>query len=146
MIVRCRTNVIEEIADVELREHILEHVHLAEVDLRVGHCYPVLGVLFRDGVPWFLVCEDPKDDFPKTHCSALFDIEEGCVPEGWQLSLGSSNVGNNAILPAEWAEDGQFFEKLVDGDAEAVRVFQTIKCRYGVGTNGARRGRRRLSC
>lgn len=136
MIVRCRTNVIEEIGDVDLRRHVREHVHLAEVDLTIGHCYPVLGVLFRDGVPWFLVCEDPKDEFPKTHCSTLFDIEEGDVPEGWQLSLESSNVGNSAILPREWAEDEQFLEKLVDGDAEASRVFHTIKRRYGVDVSG----------
>jgi hypothetical protein len=136
MIVRCKTSVIEEIEDARLRAHVREHVHLAEVDLKVGHCYPVLGVLFRDGVPWFLVCEDPEDEFPKTHCSALFDIEEGSIPDGWQLRLGPSNVGNNALLPAEWAEDGQFLEKLVDGDAEAGRVFQAIKCRYGVGVNG----------
>jgi len=132
MIAKCTTNIIEHIVDEAVRQHVQEYVHLSEVDLVVGDRYLIFGILFRQGIPWYLICEQPDDEYPRPYCSVLFDLLDATVPRGWQLTVDQSNVGANAVLPSEWATDPRFLEKLVEGDEQAASLFRTIKRRYQV--------------
>lgn len=132
MIAQCKSRTLNSITDAGLRDHVQQHVHLSDVDLVVGRSYHVFGVFFRDGVPWYLMCEEIDDDYPTPHCSAFFDLVDARLPEGWVLSFGSSNLGGTALLPSKWAEDGHFLERLVEGDAAAIAVFEELKVQYGV--------------
>lgn len=127
MIVKCITTSVESLPTVELRKHVKQHVHLAEIDLTIGQCYPVFGVQFRDGIPWFLLCENSNDDYPTPYCAALFELIDRNIAHNWQLSLSNSNVGAVAILPDQWAADPQFLEKLIERDGNAVSFFQSLK-------------------
>ena len=131
MIAVCTANSILSIADPVLREHVREYVHLDEVGLVIGNHYPVFAVAFRDGVPWYLICEEINDDYPTPHCSAFLDLVDARVREDWMLSLSDTNVGKGALLPPEWASDGRYLEKLVDGDDDAIALFRRLKTRYG---------------
>ena len=69
MHVRCCENQIHRIVDDDRRQHIGRYVHLAQIDIAIGATSTVYGVLFWEGVPWYLICEQPDDDYPRPHCS-----------------------------------------------------------------------------
>jgi hypothetical protein len=127
MIAKCVRRSIDSIPDIALRDHVRQYVHLSEVNLNIGESYRVFGVSFRDGIPWFLVCEEPDDNYPKPHCYAFFEIGDAKLDPNWGLSLSQTNVGKYALLPIEWASDPSFLEKLVDGNVQAVQRFRELK-------------------
>jgi hypothetical protein len=100
---------------------------LSEIGLRIGHLYPVYGVAFRDGVPWFLVCEEEDDSYPIPECSCFFDLVDARVDKNWVLSMQMTNVGSLSLLPKQWADDPSFLEKMVQGDSQAISVFSELK-------------------
>jgi hypothetical protein len=57
----------------------------------------------------------------------LFDIESGALPEDWVLDYirpPKDDVGYPVLSFPEWATDRFFYERLVDGDQDAVAVFE----------------------
>lgn len=129
MRVRCTSNRIDSLSEASIQEHVKQSVHLESVDLHIGKDYQVFGVSFDEGIPWFLICEDMADNYPVPHCSAFFELIEGTIDSGWMLSIGESNVGSVSLLPAGWATDKFFLEKLVDGDSAAIAYFDSLKGR-----------------
>jgi hypothetical protein len=130
MIARCITTAVASIADATLSEHVRRYVHMEEVALVVGQDYIVFGVIFRNGVPWYLICENDNDDYPIIHCSVFFDLINAKVCEDWVLSFGPSNVGAISLLPQVWGDDASFLERLVDGDVDAIATFGLLKKQY----------------
>lgn len=102
-----------------------------EAHLRVGNEYLVLGVGWRDGLPWFLVFEEDSDTYPHPHFAGLFEVVDARVPPGWCLRTESGNVGDCGLLPAAWAADASFMEKLVDDDPQAQTLLTTIRTDLG---------------
>jgi hypothetical protein len=126
MIGRCIKKVLADLAPTDA-EHVQRYVHLEEVDLVIGREYLILGVVFRDGHPWFLVCEDESEEYPKPHFAQLFTLVDNRIPPGWSLATEHLNVGPVAILPEKWAAESNFLEKLVDAEPGAVATFDAIK-------------------
>jgi len=126
MIAKCTGNSSEHIGP-DAIANFRKHVHQDELHLVIGRDYVVYGVLFRDGQPWFLVCEEDADGYPKTHFGALFELVDDRVPPDWSLSLAESNVGPVSILPRKWAKDPRFLEKLVDEDPIAIADFLSLR-------------------
>ena len=110
-------------------EHMQRHVHLDQVNLALGRDYVIFGVLFREGRPWFLVCEEVGDAYPKPHYAGLFELVDARVPPDWQLVLDHVNVGAIALLPRAWASAPRFMEQLVDGEPASVAAFEQLKQR-----------------
>ena len=129
MIAKCKIASVTSITDVIVLEHVRQHIHLDDVGLLVGKCYPVFGIAFWAGIPWYLVSEEIDDEYPILHCSAFFDLIDTRVCEDWRLVLGPSNVGTTALLPEQWASDPCFLEKMIDGDENAVAFFRELKRR-----------------
>lgn len=127
MLVRCLKNKIAQIEDSVMQMHVKECVHLEEIGLTIGECYRVFGVFFRNGIPWYLLCEESQDEYPKPSCSVFFELVDASVEPGWSLSLNNSNVGGVSILPDRWANDGSFLERLVDGEPDSVSYFNELK-------------------
>ncbi len=127
MLVRCMKNKIASLDDPVIRAHVEQHVHMDSIELAIGNCYPVFGVIFRAGVVWYLLCEEITDNYPTPYCSAFFELIDGAISSGWSLSVADSNVGSVSVLPDRWAVDGRFLEKLVDGESDAVSYFNDLK-------------------
>jgi len=127
MLVKCVENRILSLTDSAIRDHVKQYVHLKTIGLVIGRCYPVFGVSFRAGIPWYLICEDITDEYPIPFCSSFFDLLDGSFSSGWSLTLSQSNVGEVSILPDEWAMDERFLEKLVDGEPDAISYFNELK-------------------
>ena len=136
MLVKCRTNELTQLENSEIRRHVQAHANVDQIELAVGECYQVFGIMFRSGIPWYLLCAEAEDTYPKPFCSAFFDIIDGLISPGWVLSLSNSNIGSVSIIPSQWANDERFLEKLVDGEQDAILVFNQIKffeANYGKG-------------
>lgn len=127
MIVRCVENRVSSLAEATLREHVKRYVQLETLDLQVGKSYPVFGVCIREGVPWYLICEDANDEYPIPHCSSFFTLLDGRLEPGWSFTLTRSNVGECAILPDKWATDDRYLERLIDREPNAVSYFNDLK-------------------
>lgn len=106
-----------------------EHVHLDEVLLDIGRSYIVYGVYFWDGLPWYLVCEEPTAMYPVPNCGLLFDLVDPTIPSDWQLRTENSRAAA-VLLPKRWAEDPMLMERLIDGDPEAETLFRALREDY----------------
>jgi len=126
MIAKCSGNSAEHIGPDAIGNY-RHHVHQDDLPLVIGRDYIVYGVLFREGQPWFLVCEEDDDDYPKPHFGELFALVDDRIPPDWSLSVEENNVGRVSVLPSKWARDARFLEKLVDGDPVAVEGFRHMK-------------------
>lgn len=129
MIVVCKTNKTSDIVDDKHRAIIEKSVHLSELGIDVGKKYLVYGISFKNGLVWYLICNEDDCQYPKQYCSLFFDIIESTIPQGWEFTPMSNNLSSPAVLPAEWARDGHFMEPLVDEDKSASHVFEDIKRR-----------------
>jgi hypothetical protein len=104
-----------------------------EVWLVVGKTYVVFGIAINHGEPWYLVCEEEDDTYPKPHLGAFFAIIDPAIPPGWAVAL-DGNAGPFAILPRMWAEDASFLERLVDEDPEALARFAELRKQHELGS------------
>jgi len=127
MLVKCIETKFKSIKDTAIQEHLNKYSTMGEIDLSIGLHYQVFGIFFRDGIPWYLICEEADDEYPRPNCSVFFELVDGSVSPGWSFSLNDSNVGKVSLLPDEWAADPSFLEKLVDEDAAAISRFNDIK-------------------
>ena len=130
MIVQCSQCKLSSIVDNTIRNSIEKRVHLHELDLVIGQNYRVYRVTFYDGIPWYLLCGESEDEYPKPYCSVFFSMIDASIEEGWKLSLHSFNLGGAALLPDIWADDGEFLEKLLDGNTTAIAEFNKLKQHY----------------
>jgi hypothetical protein len=74
---RCTGNSLAHLQDEAMKRNYKENVHLDEVDLVIGRVYSIFGVAFRKGVPWFLVCREPEDEYPIPQLGGFFELIDG---------------------------------------------------------------------
>ena len=131
MRVRCIKNNIFDVSDESAIERLQKYIHLSDgqLNLELDADYTVYGVLFRDNSPWYYLCLDEDDEYPKPFASELFEVLDPKLSELWNLSsqLMVSKKIMSEIVFSEWSEDSMFYERLVNGDPRAIDVFQ--KCR-----------------
>ena len=131
MIVQCKINRPDLIADAKWRSHLKSNIHLDEIDIRPSHHYMVYGIVFRDGFPWFYICENDDPDYLRPHFSGFFEIVDPSIPERWLFCEAKHPEHGVALLPEEWATTPDFYERLVDGNARAITIFSKIRQRLG---------------
>jgi hypothetical protein len=97
-----------------------------EFPITIGRTYYVYAMTFYLGIAWYYILNDDGHYWPTWTPAPMFEIIDGALPESWQV--GYFNFGREHQYPIisfpEWAEDHAFYERLVDGDDEAVRTFQ----------------------
>jgi hypothetical protein len=126
MLVKCvRTKRTELLESQELQEYD-RNVHLDQIDLTSGAVYPVFGVVYRNGRAWYLVCADKTDSYPKPYMATFFEVTDRSSPLEW-VRCPAPRLGEAALLPKIWAGDEGYIERLVEGDREALEVFERIK-------------------
>lgn len=89
--------------------------------------YLVFGVTVLLGIAWYYVLDDDGHFWPTWVPAPLFDIVDGTIPSSW--IIGYFRFSRDDQYPMlsfpEWATDHAFYERLVGGDPEAIRVFST---------------------
>ena len=125
MLLRCIENRMAHLPG-PMRAAARRFVTSDEVNLQVGARYVALGVVFRDGSPWFLVCEGAQDAYPVAHIAGFFSIVDSAVGEDWHLAY-SEQLAGYALLPSSWSHNDCFMEELIDGDEHAQEQLRIIR-------------------
>ncbi|WP_370600361.1 hypothetical protein [Pseudomonas nitroreducens] len=129
MKVICKINNLGDISNAVSRERIGRYIFLpdGELDLVTGREYVVYGVVFWDGCPWLYVCPEEHDEYPKPYAIEFFDVVDSRVSEFWRFSSSfeaKGGVMNVSLVFEEWAVSPVFYENLVDGNSDCIRIFE----------------------
>ena len=127
MRVKCIANT-KQAVDAQYRAALDEYFGDDQLFLEIGKSYDVYGLAFRRGHLWYLVSVEDEFDYPYLHLSAFFSVEDARIPPGWALTTQMNNLeAGTSILPAPWASDPYFMERLVDEDEVAIAFFRELK-------------------
>lgn len=98
--------------------------------LTVGRSYVVYALGFGDLGTRVYVADDVFVDGPRHYPLCLFDVEQGAVSASWEFAVDRSDSDQAQMLaPRKWLEMKWFFNRVVDGDTEAVAAFAEMKRR-----------------
>ena len=124
MIVRCVTNsgATLPIVNIEPRRG---YDRSTEFPLTVGRDYCVFALTVFLGSAWYYVLDDDGNDWPTWAPSALFDVTDASLPASWTVGYYRFAVDDQFPLISfpEWAGDRGFYERLLNREPDAVRVF-----------------------
>lgn len=129
MRVRCKANAVADIPDAGVRERLSASIHLdgANNDLVVGMDYEVMAVeRWNDGGIRVYLHTVQQAGYPYPYPLEMFEVLEPSLADAWCLGFERihDGVSIKRISFAEWANDDQFYERLTDGDAEAVDIYR----------------------
>lgn len=124
MIVRCQATTGAALP-VDARDPLLGINLDTEYPVTVGRSYPVYGVTILLGITWYYILDDDELPWPVWAPAPLFDVIDGTLPNSWQFGYFRFSLEQQFPLLSfpEWAADHFFYERLVDGEEDAVRVF-----------------------
>ena len=127
MKVLCKSNNLNGINAQETVARLKRYIFMpdGEIDLQIGKQYVVYGIGFRDNCPWFYICTEDYDDYPKPFSLFFFDIIDKRLSKHWQFCFdheGCDNLQTTIAFP-EWAGDTKFYMDLVEGEDQAVATF-----------------------
>lgn len=91
----------------------------------VGRAYPVFAVTIYLGVAWYYILNDDGHLWPTWAPAPLFEVVDGGLPASWKVGYFRFSRENQYPILSfpEWADDHTFYERLVDGDEAAMKVF-----------------------
>ena len=122
MIVECIGNRPAHLSESQ-QECVRKSANLDLFPLTIGMKYTVYGVVFRAGAPWYLVMEEKDSDYPTPHFAGFFKILDNQIPVDWCFKWGTGPWPEGSFFPVKWSAPN-FFERLLDGDHQAVRTFR----------------------
>lgn len=128
MFVICIKNSISQVVDLEVRQRIRRSIHLDGpiTDLVVGQGYQVQATEEWDSGWWLYLHTVPAHDFPIPYPAELFEFHDWTLPAGWEISLQvvRGNTRIKRVTFAAWARDDGFYERLVEGEPNAISTYQ----------------------
>lgn len=131
MKVTCSFNNINDIRDQTAVLHLKRYITFPDgvVELEIGKEYVVYGIEFRDNRPWFYICADEHEDYPKPFSSEFFETKDWRLSRCWQLCFehGYGEHVQSRLVFAEWARDPSYYERLLDEEDQAVAVFRRYR-------------------
>jgi hypothetical protein len=111
------------------------------MEVTEGKEYVVYAVLIdprASWLEWFYIIDDLDLGFPTWYPSCVFEVTDSSLPKIWfygSLWISEPKLEGQPrqILLAnrEWVEDPLFYERLTDGEAEEVRVFESVRRELG---------------
>ncbi len=112
-----------------------------EFALTIGAVYVVYAITTFHGHCWYYVFDDDLQPYPVWNLASLFEIPDPSLPRDWVVGYvrkGADDEGCPLISFPEWASDHLFYERLVDGDGDAVAVFEArrVSAEGEVGDSG----------
>jgi hypothetical protein len=96
--------------------------------LTIGRSYVVYALGFGDPGTWVYIADDVFVDGPRRYPLCLFEIEDDSVSQTWSVAFERRDADQARMLaPRKWLEMKWFFNRVVDGDADAVAAFAEMK-------------------
>ncbi|MCP4401647.1 MAG: hypothetical protein GY801_30645 [bacterium] len=130
MKVVCAVNNIYELGDENTIARLKKYIRLSDgqLNIQVNSIYVVYGILFLDNSPWYYLCPFEDDEDPTPFPAELFNIVDDTIPSCWKLSYQNNRgtLKTELVFP-EWSRDPLFYEQLVDGDPEKIRLFKKYR-------------------
>lgn len=127
MKVICKINNLNSLSNERLLERLNKYISMpdGEVDLEIGREYTVYGVVFWDSSPWYYLCSEEYDEYPKPFAAEFFDIADDRLSIHWKLSSVDQGEGeiSSSLVFNEWSDDPSFYERLIEDDPQAVELF-----------------------
>ena len=90
-----------------------------------GREYPVYGITIHLGHAWYYIHDDDDLAWPIWTPASVFEVLDGRLPASWILGYFRFPPKRQYPLISfpEWASDHYFYERLVDGEPDAVRIY-----------------------
>jgi hypothetical protein len=97
-----------------------------EFPVTVGRSYHVYAVTIFLGIAWYYILNDDQHPWPTWTPAPLFDVKDGSLPASWRFGYFRFSNGHEYPILSfpEWSSDHAFYERLVDGEAEEVQIFE----------------------
>jgi hypothetical protein len=131
MKVVCKFNNIHDLTDEYSKKRISKYIHLSDGStyLELSKTYVVHGIVFLDNAPWYYLCEEDNDDYPKPFPFELFDVVDNKMPSFWKIGCTYSEERGaiSYISFPEWIDNSKFLENLIDGESKEVAIFESYK-------------------
>lgn len=131
MRVTCIKNEVAAIEEAEVRDRIRRSIHIdgPMSDLAVGREYSVQALEERDGGLWLYLHTVAMSDYPYPYPAEMFEVQDNILLAEWciRLQVQRGNIVWKLIAFCEWVNDEHFYERLVDGDVEAISLYQRSK-------------------
>lgn len=124
MIVRCATKSADVLPTFAYNSKLGVNAE-TEFAVTPGRAYFVFGVTLLLGIAWYYVLDDNGHIWPTWVPAPLFDITDGKIPGSWVVGYFRFSRDDQYPLLSfpEWASDHNFYERLVEREPEAVRIF-----------------------
>ena len=127
MKVICKFNNLNSLSDKKVLERLRKNIFNpeGEVDLVVGREYTVYGIIFMDNSPWYYLCAEEDDNYPVPFAAEFFEVFDDRLSSYWKLLVYKQSFGEmlSLLLFDEWAKDYYFYEHLLDGYPENIKLF-----------------------
>ncbi|MGK0183550.1 MAG: hypothetical protein ACI9YB_002865 [Halioglobus sp.] len=131
MKVVCKINNLNSVSSERILERLKKYISIpgGGVDLEIGKEYTVYGVVFWDNSPWYYLCSEDYDEYPKPFASEFFDVADERISLHWKLSAVDHGEGEilSSLVFEEWAKDPSYYEKLLEDDPKAVELFASYR-------------------
>lgn len=132
MKIRCVSdNISEENSPIS----IIKWSNNSELEITIDKIYTVLAITKLFDRIFYYILSDESNEYPLAFPHYLFEIEENKGSKYWDTSLSviekpeQINIGNGQVISfKEWAlKKDLFYENLLEGNQEAVRVFNDYR-------------------
>jgi len=129
MKVVCKINNLKNINDEGVLARLKKYISMqdGDVDLEIEREYIVYGIVFWDNSPWYYLCIEDYDQYPKPFPSEFFDVTDGRLSSYWVLHVENEEEILSSIVFREWANTACFYELLLEGDEFAIENFNNYR-------------------
>lgn len=101
-----------------------------EFALEVGKQYVVYAITVYLAHLWYYICDEDNTYYPIWNPSPLFRIVDSRLSSYWHIGFHSASPQMEAfpiIAFDQWVADPLFYDKLTDGQEDAVALFREYK-------------------
>ncbi|WP_239985116.1 hypothetical protein [Pseudomonas congelans] len=127
----CKINDLKDISDEVVLGVLKDKIFRPDgkIDISLGSEYVVYGIEFWENSPWYYLCVDVDDEYPKPYAADLFFVSNNKLSTHWQLGFCTNYNGSQvaSLVFEEWAVDRRFYERLIDGGEIEFGVFKKYK-------------------
>ncbi|WP_162889498.1 hypothetical protein [Pseudomonas parafulva] len=130
MKVICKIDGLYGIKDVGVIERLEKYINFPDGNfgLVLDREYSVYGIVLWENSPFAYVFLDEEDDYPTPVAMDFFEISDAALSKYWVLSyFPQKSESPSCLVFGEWAQDPSFYEKLIEGDAAAIDVFNRYR-------------------
>lgn len=132
MKIRCNSdNISEENSPIS----IIKWSNNSELEITIDKIYTVLAITKFFDITFYYILSDESNEYPLAFPYYLFEIEESKVSKYWETSLSiieepeRIKIENGQVISfKEWTlKKDLFYENLLEGNQEAVRIFNDYR-------------------